>query len=86
VIADSYISVFSLVRSGVFVSIVPDSYARLMQGIDWCQFLPVEPAADLRRVGLVVVNRDPLGTMARAGLTAAQLLDAADLIENYYQR
>ena len=86
VIADSYISVFSLVRSGVFVSIVPDSYARLMQGIDWCQFLPVEPAADLRRVGLVVVNRDPLGTMARAGLTAAQLLDVADLIENYYQR
>jgi DNA-binding transcriptional LysR family regulator len=86
VIADSYISVFSLVRSGAFVSIVPDGYARLMQGMDWCRFLPVEPAAALRRVGLVVVNRDPLGSMARAGLTAAQLLNDDDVIENYYQR
>jgi DNA-binding transcriptional LysR family regulator len=74
IIADSYISLFSLVSSGAYVSIVPDGYARLMKGIDWCQFLTIEPAADLRRVGLVVVNRDPLGTMARAGLTAAQQL------------
>ncbi len=85
-IADSYISVFSLVRSGEFVSIVPDGYARLMQGMDWCSFLTLEPAADLRRVGLVVVNRDPLGSMARAGLTAAQQLDPGDLIEKFYQR
>lgn len=84
-IADSYISVFSLVRSGQFVSIVPDGYARLMDGIDWCRFLPVEPAAPLRRVGLVVVNRDPLGTMARAGLTAAQQLDPRSMIEIFYQ-
>jgi DNA-binding transcriptional LysR family regulator len=84
-IADSYISVFSLVRSGVFVSIVPDGYARLMEGLEWCRFLPLEPAANLRRVGLVVVNRDPLGTMARAGLTVAQQLDPKLLIEEFYQ-
>jgi DNA-binding transcriptional LysR family regulator len=85
VIADSYISMFSLVRSGAFMSIVPDGYARLMAGLNWCCFLTVEPAAMLRRVGLVVVNRDPLGTMARAGLTAAQQLDASELIETFYQ-
>jgi DNA-binding transcriptional LysR family regulator len=82
--ADSYISVFSLVRSGEFVSIVPDGYARLMEGLEWCRFLPLEPAATLRRVGLVVVNRDPLGTMARAGLTVAQQLNPEVMIDNYY--
>lgn len=86
VIADSYISVFSLVRSGTFMSIVPDGYARLMQGIEWCRFLALEPTADTRRVGLVVVNRDPLGTMARAGLTSAQQMEAATLIDFFYQR
>jgi DNA-binding transcriptional LysR family regulator len=84
VVADSYISVFSMVRSGAFMSIVPDGYARLMQGLEWCQFLPVEPLVDTRRVGLVVVNRDPLGTMARAGLTIAQQFDAGIMIEKFY--
>ena len=84
-IADSYISLISLVRSGQFVSIVPDGYARLMQGMDWCRFFPIQPAAQLRRVGLVVVNRDPLGPMARAGLTVAQQLDPAQLIDKFYQ-
>lgn len=85
-IADNYVSLFSMVRSGHFVSIVPDAYARLMTGVDWCRFLPIEPAADLRRLGLVVVNRDPLGSMARAGLNVAQQLNAVDLIDDFYQR
>lgn len=84
-IADNYISVLSLVRSGSFVSIVPDGYAQLMAGLEWCRFLPLEPETGLRRVGLVVVNRDPLGSMARAGLTVAQQLDPLVMIENFYQ-
>lgn len=84
-IADNYVSLFSLVRSGDFVSIVPDIYGGLMAGLDWCRFVPITPAAELRRLGLVVVNRDPLGAMARAGLTAAQQLDSSHLIENFYQ-
>jgi len=84
VIADSYISVLTMVRSGEFVSIVPDSYARLLEGVEWCCFLPIEPQAALRRVGLVVVNRDPLGTMARAGLSVAQQLDPQLMIEKFY--
>lgn len=84
VIADSYISVLTMVRSGKFVSIVPDSYARLLEGVAWCRFLAIEPQAALRRVGLVVVNRDPLGTMARAGLSVAQQLDPQLMIEEFY--
>lgn len=84
-IADNYIALFALVRSGQFVSIVPDGYARLMAGLEWCRFLPIEPLAEPRRIGLVVVNRDPLGTLARAGLNAAQRLDHATMIEQFYQ-
>jgi DNA-binding transcriptional LysR family regulator len=83
-IADNYVSLFSLVRSGHYVSIVPDGYARLMAGVEWCRFVAIKPEAALRRLGLVVLNRDPLGSMARAGLTTAQQLDAANLIEYFY--
>lgn len=84
-IADNYVSLFSLVRSGNFASIVPDAYAGLLAGLDWCQFVPIAPAAEQRRLGLVVVNRDPLGPMARAGLNVAQELNASNLIEDFYQ-
>lgn len=85
-IADNYVSMYSLVRSGQFVSIVPDAYAALMAGLDWCEVAPIVPAAETRRLGLVVVNRDPLGAMARAGLSAAQQFDPADMIDKFYQR
>lgn len=73
-IADSHVTLLALVQTGAFSTIVPDVYARLMEGLDWCRFLPIEPEAATRRIGLVVVNRDPLGTMARLGLIAAQQL------------
>lgn len=84
-IADNYISLFSLVRSGHFVSIVPGAYTGLFRGAGWCRFVPICPEAVVRRLGLVVVNRDPLGSMARAGLNAAQHFDPADMIEKFYQ-
>ena len=74
-IADSHIATLSLVQSGGFVTIVPDAYGWLMAGLDWCRFLKFSPAADERRIGLVVINRDPLGTLARLGLKVAQQLD-----------
>ena len=83
-IADNYISLFSLVRSGHFVSIVPDAYAGLFEGVDWCRFVPIAPEVAVRRMGLVVVGRDPLGSMARAGLSAAQQFDPGDMIEKFY--
>ena len=73
-IADNYLSLFALVRYGQLVSVVPDGYAGLLAGLDWCRFLPLEPAAEERRLGLVVTARDPLGAMARAALAAAQAM------------
>ena len=84
-IADNYVSIYSLVRSGAFVSIVPDAYAGLMAGLDWCRSVPITPLAETRRLGLVVVNRNPLGAMARVGLTVAQQFDPSDMIEKFYQ-
>lgn len=80
-IADSYVSLLSLVRSGGFVSILPAAYAGLMAGLDWCRFLPFADPAPVRRIGLVVVRRDPLGPMARAGLVAAQGLEGQDSLD-----
>lgn len=83
-IADNYISLLALVRSGHFASIVPDVYAGPLAGVDWCRFIPIEPEAPLRRLGLVVVNRDPLGSMARAGLSVAQQIGMGELIDSFY--
>lgn len=74
-IADSHLTTLSLVQSGDFVTIVPDAYARLMVGLEWCRFIKFIPEAETRRIGLVVINRDPLGTMARLGLKVAQQLE-----------
>jgi hypothetical protein len=46
-----------------------------MAGLEWAQFLPFDAPEEARRVGLVVVNRDPMGPMARAALAAARLLE-----------
>ena len=70
--ADSHIAMMSMVYSGEFATIVPDAYARLMTGLDWCRFLEFDEAAETRRIGLVVVSHDPLGNMARTALATAQ--------------
>ena len=75
--ADSHFALFDMVRSGTFATIVPDGYARLMAGVEWARFLPFDAPEEARRVGLVVVNRDPLGPMARAALAAARALEPA---------
>jgi DNA-binding transcriptional LysR family regulator len=77
--ADSHFALFAMVHSGAFATIVPDGYARLMAGVEWARFLPFDAPEDARRVGLVVVNRDPMGPMARAALAAARALEPAGL-------
>ena len=47
----------------------------MLGGLDWCRFLPFDDPAERRRIGLVVVNRDPLGTMARAALATARTIE-----------
>lgn len=77
--ADSHFALFAMVEAGGFCTIVPDGYARMMAGVEWARFLPFDAPEEARRVGLVVVNRDPLGPMARAALAAARALESAGL-------
>ncbi len=73
IVTDSYMSVFSIVRTGNFVSIVPDVYDQLFRGLAWCRFIPIARQAVQHNIGLVVPNRDPLGPFAQAGLAAARV-------------
>ena len=75
VIADSYVSLLALVESGDFVSVMPSCYARMMAGVEWCDFLPFSEPPSSRRIGLVLINRDPLGPLAAAALRVARNLD-----------
>jgi DNA-binding transcriptional LysR family regulator len=79
--ADSHVALLAMVASGAFSSIVPDSYANLLIGVEWAQFLPLDPPEPVRRVGLVVLDRDPPLPRARAALAAAR----AFMIDGIYQ-
>lgn len=73
-VADSYVTLLDLVRSGAFCTIVPDTYAGLLAGLDWVRFMPFDDGGEARRIGLVVVNRVPLSPMAGAALDVARAL------------
>lgn len=79
VVADSYVALLAMVRSGGFATIVPDGYASLMAGLEWARFLPFDEVEEARRIGLVIVNRDPIGPLASAALAVARLLEPAGL-------
>lgn len=72
VVADSYVTLLDLVRSGGFCTIVPDTYASLLEGLEWVRFVPLDERDEPRRIGLVVVNRVPLSPMAGAALAVAR--------------
>ncbi len=73
-VADSYVTLLDFVRSGAFCTIVPDTYASLLEGLEWVRFMAIEQAGEARRIGLVVVNRVPLSPMAGAALEVARAL------------
>jgi DNA-binding transcriptional LysR family regulator len=79
--ADSHVALFALVASGAFCSIVPDGYAPMLGGADWARFLPLDPPEPARRVGLVVLDRDPMVPRAQAALAVA----GAFMIDGIYQ-
>ncbi len=73
-VADSYVTLFEMVRSAGFCTIVPDTYAPLLTGLEWARFMQLEGEAEGRRIGLVVMNRTPLGPLASAAMTVAREL------------
>jgi DNA-binding transcriptional LysR family regulator len=75
VIADSYLALLALVRAGGFATIIPDSYAGLFAGERWAHLRPFAEPLPASRIGLVVLDRSPLGPLALALLGAARSLD-----------
>lgn len=70
--ADSYVALLSLVKTGDFASIIPDSYAHLLRGLEWAQIMAFESPLPSSRIGLIVHNRALLGPMAKTALAAAR--------------
>lgn len=75
-VADNYTALLSLVYSGDFISILPGAYADMFSGLDWCRFLHFDDAAPPRRIGLVIVNRNPMAPSAEAAFHAAQAISS----------
>lgn len=82
VISDSHVALFAMVAGGGYSAIVPDGYARLLSGLDWARFVPLDPTEPARRVGLVVLDRDPALPRAAAALAAARSLVIDDLYQS----
>ncbi|MBB6125144.1 LysR family transcriptional regulator [Sphingobium subterraneum] len=72
--ADSYVALLALVQDGPFATIIPDSYARLLPDLPWASILPFSDPLPSSTVGLVVLDREPVATMACAVLAAARSL------------
>ncbi len=74
VTADSYIALLSLVQQGRLCSIIPDSHAMLLQGLDWAQTRSLPDEGESNRIGVIVSDRTPMGPLARSVLSVAREL------------
>jgi DNA-binding transcriptional LysR family regulator len=70
--SDSYVALLALVRSGGFATIMPDSYATMLEALGWARFIPFEGEQAASRIGLIVVDRAPLNPLSAAALTVAR--------------
>ena len=70
--SDSYVALLALVRSGGFATIMPDSYAAMLEGLRWACAMPLEGAHSTSRIGLIVADRIPMNPLAAAALAAAR--------------
>lgn len=67
--ADSYVALLSLVASGRFATIMPDSYAPLLPA--WARMTPFADPVPASAIGMIVPDRSPLAPMAAAAVTLA---------------
>lgn len=72
VTADSYVALLSLVQTGGFATILPDSYVGLFPDLAWARVLTLETPLAPSRLGLVVLDRAPLAPLAGAAIAAAR--------------
>jgi len=72
--ADSYVALLSMVAHGGLSSIVTDSHAALVKGDPALRAIEIFDPAPPNRIGLVVLDREPLSPMAKAAFAAAESL------------
>jgi len=70
--SDSYVALLALVRSGGFATIMPDSYAGMLDQLGWACFIPLKGEQTPNRIGLIVADRSPQSPLAAAALAAAR--------------
>lgn len=72
--ADSFVTLLAMVGTGRFATIVPEGHRFLLDGLDWAELVPLEPAPATDQVGLVVLNRVPLSALSAVALATARRL------------
>jgi len=70
--ADSFITLLAMVRTGQFATIIPESHRFLVDGLDWADLLPLERLPGGQEIGLVILDRAPLGALPAAALAMAR--------------
>jgi DNA-binding transcriptional LysR family regulator len=72
VTADSYVALLALVHQGRLCSIIPESHAMLLHGLDWARIVPLPETVEESRIGVIVSDRTPIGPMSEAVLAIAR--------------
>jgi DNA-binding transcriptional LysR family regulator len=72
--ADSYVALLAMVEAGPFATIVPDTYADIIPSGGWARIVPFDDPLPPSRIGLIVLDRAPIGPLASAALATARSL------------
>ncbi|NWK99044.1 LysR family transcriptional regulator [Sphingobium lactosutens] len=73
VTADSYVALLALVQQGRLCSIIPDSHAMMLHGLEWAH-THLLPEMEGSRIGIIVSDRAPMAPLAQAVLAVAREL------------
>ncbi len=72
--ADGYLALLAMVRSGGMATVVPEGIMALIEGAHWAHVRPLAMRQAVSRIGVIVANRVPLDPIANAALACAQQL------------
>lgn len=75
VTADSYVALLAVVRQGRLCTVMPDSHAMLLSGLDWATTVPLPASTEPNRIGLIVSDRSPMPPLAHSVMEIARTLE-----------
>ncbi|HEX7820703.1 MAG TPA: LysR family transcriptional regulator [Sphingobium sp.] len=70
--ADSFITLLAMVRTGQFSTIITGAHRFLIDGLDWADVRPLQRSPDGQAIGMIILNRAPLGALASTALRVAR--------------